>query len=369
MDSITSNLPAIVLVIAGIGLCVMLVMQAMQISQLRQRVDMLTRGVNGESLEGVLDAHLELVHQVSEDLDELTDRTASLETTARHHFARVGLVRFNPFPDTGGNQSFALAMLDESDDGFIVSSLHSRTGTRVYAKSITGGRADNTLSTEEADAVEMASSNRTAARPAVANRVVARPAPAPSRPAPAYRAPEPETELEQRPIPVARPVLPVAEPVVATPEPAPIEPEPVVEVVAGARAAEPEPQPEPAAAVQPVAGIEEETAAESASPWSTQEPAYAEPDEPAIAAAPAPRRGGFRSFLGALRPGGNVPQAEAESEETLPDVAEPAGSLLPAEGAERKVGEAGQSKVAAEVAPEPEYDPDRTGRRPSSIGR
>jgi hypothetical protein len=156
VDSITSNLGAIVLVLAGLCLVSMVVLQALQISRLRQRLDMLTRGSDGESLEAVLGAHLETVHQVGRDLDELTARTAVMESSARHHFARLGLVRFNPFPDTGGNQSFALALMDESEEGFVVSSLHSRTGTRIYAKAIAGGKADTSLSTEETEALDLA---------------------------------------------------------------------------------------------------------------------------------------------------------------------------------------------------------------------
>jgi hypothetical protein len=162
VDSITSNLAAIVLVLAGVCLVVMLVLQALQISQLKERLEMLTRGVDGESLESVLGAHLETVYQVGRDLDELTARTAVLESSGRHHFARMGLIRFNPFPDTGGNQSFALALLDESDEGFVVSSLHSRTGTRIYAKGIVAGKADIALSTEETDAMDAARSRRPA---------------------------------------------------------------------------------------------------------------------------------------------------------------------------------------------------------------
>ncbi len=161
MNSITDNLGPIVLVLAGLCLVLMLVLQAMRIGRLGQRLDMLTRGSDGESLEAVFDAHLETVHQVGRDLDELTARTAVLESSARHHFARLGLVRFNPFPDTGGNQSFALALLDESEEGFVVSSLHSRTGTRIYAKAIVGGKADTSLSTEESDAMGLARTRKT----------------------------------------------------------------------------------------------------------------------------------------------------------------------------------------------------------------
>ncbi|MGA3056844.1 MAG: DUF4446 family protein [Candidatus Limnocylindrales bacterium] len=165
MDSITSNLTAIALVLAGLCVVLMLVLQALQISRLRQRLDMLTRGSDGASLEGVIGAHLETVHQVGRDLDELTARTAVLESSARHHFARLGLVRFNPFPDTGGNQSFALALLDESESGFVVSSLHSRTATRIYAKAVMTGKAETSLSAEETEAMDLARA-RVPVRPA-----------------------------------------------------------------------------------------------------------------------------------------------------------------------------------------------------------
>ncbi len=88
----------------------------------------------------------------------LEERTAALEADGRHAFKRVGLVRFNPFEDTGGNQSFALALLDADDDGIVVSSLHSRGMTRIYAKAMSHGRPEATLSDEETEAVALARS-------------------------------------------------------------------------------------------------------------------------------------------------------------------------------------------------------------------
>ena len=79
-----------------------------------------------------------------------------LERDLKRAFSRVGLVRYNPFEDTGGNQSFALALLDEHGDGFVVSSLHTRNLTRVYAKGIKGGRSDAGVSDEEAEALRQA---------------------------------------------------------------------------------------------------------------------------------------------------------------------------------------------------------------------
>ena len=171
-DLISENLAAIVLVVAGLCLLASVMLQSLQVSRLRVRIDQLTGGVDGGDLEAVLGQHLETVHQVGRDLDELTARMAVVESSARHHFARAGLVRFNPFPDTGGNQSFALALMDESEDGVIISSLHSRTGTRIYAKAVGAGKAETSLSAEEQDAIDEARAKRPA-RPAAPPRSAA----------------------------------------------------------------------------------------------------------------------------------------------------------------------------------------------------
>ena len=96
--------------------------------RLGRRIDALTRGEEGKDLGEVLDAHLNKVFAVSNEVDELTVRTAVAEANLRRSFQRIGLVRFNPFEDTGGNQSFALALLDANGDGIVFSSLHTRGG-------------------------------------------------------------------------------------------------------------------------------------------------------------------------------------------------------------------------------------------------
>jgi hypothetical protein len=105
------------------------------------------------------------VFAVSRSLDEVDARSAAIEAASRRSIQRVGLVRFNPFEDTGGNQSFALALTDALGNGFVISSLHSRTGTRVYAKTIAGGRAESALSEEEGEALRQALATTPASRP------------------------------------------------------------------------------------------------------------------------------------------------------------------------------------------------------------
>jgi hypothetical protein len=146
-----------------IGLCVVVLILLVAVIALARRtrgldarLAGLTRGADGRSLEAVLDAHLEKVFAVARELDELAAKTAVLEGAQRRSFQRAGLVRYNPFEETGGNQSFALALLDATGDGWVLSSLHARSGTRVYAKSIKAGRADSGLSEEETAALKQA---------------------------------------------------------------------------------------------------------------------------------------------------------------------------------------------------------------------
>jgi hypothetical protein len=79
-----------------------------------------------------------------------------LEAVQKKAVQKTGLVRYNPFEDTGGNQSFAVALLDANGDGVVISSLHARQNTRVYAKAIAGGRSEAALSDEESEALRNA---------------------------------------------------------------------------------------------------------------------------------------------------------------------------------------------------------------------
>lgn len=165
---VTPNVGAAVvaLAIACLALIVLVVVLVRRTSRLDRRLRGLTRGAEGQSLESILDAHLDKVFAVARDLDDLTARSAILEATQGRAFQRIGLVRFNPFEDTGGNQSFALAVLDARGNGFVVSSLHARSGTRVYGKAVAGGTSESTLSAEEAEALRQALASEAGAAPA-----------------------------------------------------------------------------------------------------------------------------------------------------------------------------------------------------------
>jgi hypothetical protein len=142
--------------IGFVAVLVLLVLLVVRVRRLGRRIEQLTRGSEAGNLEAVLGQHLERVRRVSRDVDEVSARTTALERDVRQSLGRVGLVRYNPFDDTGGNQSFALAIVDAAGDGFIVNSLHARAGTRVYAKAVSGGKSEVALADEESEALRQA---------------------------------------------------------------------------------------------------------------------------------------------------------------------------------------------------------------------
>lgn len=117
----------------------------------------LTGDATDASLAETLDRHLDRVEAVDLRLGELDGQYRSLEARSRGSLQHLGIVRFNPFPDTGSDQSFAIALLNDRHGGVIISSLHARNGTRIFAKPIEAGRASHALSDEEAEALRIAS--------------------------------------------------------------------------------------------------------------------------------------------------------------------------------------------------------------------
>lgn len=87
-------------------------------------------------------------------IDNLQSNYDKLDKEGLSHIQKIGLVRFNPFKDTGGDQSFVLALVDGQDTGVVISSLHTRTGTRWYAKGVIRGKgAEYELSEDEEKAL------------------------------------------------------------------------------------------------------------------------------------------------------------------------------------------------------------------------
>lgn len=153
MTILLSNLS---LLIGGAAL-VMSVFLFLKTRKLSDRVEKLIAQTGGESIEETLFEHYDRFKKMESMLSALDNHHTATAMTATRSVHNVGMVRFNPFPgEIGGDQSFSIALLNGNETGIILTSLHSREGTRIYAKPVTNGSSEYNLSREEQHAIDEA---------------------------------------------------------------------------------------------------------------------------------------------------------------------------------------------------------------------
>ncbi|MBI3522110.1 MAG: DUF4446 family protein [Chloroflexi bacterium] len=155
LDERALSLAVIALALAVIGLAVWVALLQRSEARLRRRLRTMLR--DGDAgIDEVLERQLHRVDQLTGRMDALNALHRELDARGQRMLQRVGVVRFNPFSDTGGDQSFAIALLDTQGNGVVLSSLHGRADTRVFAKQVVQGRSRHQLSDEEQEAIRMA---------------------------------------------------------------------------------------------------------------------------------------------------------------------------------------------------------------------
>lgn len=135
---------------------VWIVLLEWRLFRLTRTLGMLLTGRGGADLELTLREFLSQLDTATEQIKRLDGRALQLETKMPFTIQHVGIVRFNPFVDRGGDQSFVVALLDDRSDGVVVSSLHSRNDSKLFAKPIVGGNSTYPLTDEEKEAIKRA---------------------------------------------------------------------------------------------------------------------------------------------------------------------------------------------------------------------
>lgn len=113
-------------------------------------------GEDGKSLEGTIKQNTGDILELSKLVENNKLNIDSLENKFTKSIQGIGVVRFNPFRESGGNHSFAIALIDENDDGVIISTLYARERTNVFAKRIKSGISELELTGEEKEALQKA---------------------------------------------------------------------------------------------------------------------------------------------------------------------------------------------------------------------
>ena len=149
------------LIVAVILLFILCIILFLKVARERKRYDIFmgTSRRPDYNLEMKIDAYFETAKAIEQEYGKLLDMVTDMDAIMSENIQKVGIIRYNPFDEMGGNLCFALALLDAKDNGVVLNSIHSRTGSFTYAKPIEMGVSTYVLSTEELQAIEMAQQN------------------------------------------------------------------------------------------------------------------------------------------------------------------------------------------------------------------
>lgn len=117
------------------------------------RTNQLVKGVTKGNLIKVLEAVKNTEKKNTKSISAVEKRVKGIEKDSLYNVQKVGLIRFNPFSETGGDHSFSLSLLDGKDDGLVITGLHTRERTRLYVKPVKKGKSNYELSKEEKKAI------------------------------------------------------------------------------------------------------------------------------------------------------------------------------------------------------------------------
>lgn len=114
---------------------------------------------NDVNMEKLLIDCVAKAESIDEKYAKIVEIVQDMQKNMQYCCQKVGIVRYNPFEEMGGNLCFAVAILDAENTGIVINGIHSRTGTFTYAKPVELGVSTYILSKEEQEAIDKAKNN------------------------------------------------------------------------------------------------------------------------------------------------------------------------------------------------------------------
>ena len=138
------------------ALIVLLIVNMNKTKKLNLRIEKFTTGKDAESLEEMITTRFSEIDHLKSKEKEISIKIAEIDDELTRAYEKVGIIKYDAFNEMGGKLSFALAMLDKSNNGFVINAMHSKDGCYTYIKEIVNGESFITLGNEEKQALEQA---------------------------------------------------------------------------------------------------------------------------------------------------------------------------------------------------------------------
>ena len=158
LDSVDPAYFLIGLMVVCVGLLIYIIVTRSRLKTVEKRLNRLTKGRNAKSLEEIIVERFEQIDELVRRGEERDRQIEEIEDNLLETFQKTGIVKYDAFNEMGGKLSFALALLDNNDTGFVINAMHSREGCYTYIKEIIKGESYIVLGDEEKEAVEIAKS-------------------------------------------------------------------------------------------------------------------------------------------------------------------------------------------------------------------
>ncbi len=127
-----------------------------KLTRMNKRYRKLMTGMDGSNIERLLMGHIDEVRETVQKMEVLETEYKRVDAMSQKAVQKVGVVRFSPFEEIGSDLSYAIALLDENNNGFVLSSIFTRDNSRTYVKPIEKLESSYALTTEERQAIEIA---------------------------------------------------------------------------------------------------------------------------------------------------------------------------------------------------------------------
>lgn len=155
------------LILIGVNFFIILLLFIMnlanrsKIKKLKSKYNKFMNGLSGASIEDVLNDCIDKVNGIADKNKDIEYQLNTIRRNMYYCIQKVGVIRYNAFDNVGSDLSFSIALLDNNDDGLVLSSLYSRDSSSTYAKPVTGGKSKYALSAEEIKAIDTARKTHT----------------------------------------------------------------------------------------------------------------------------------------------------------------------------------------------------------------
>lgn len=156
MDSL--QLSYIIMAILGLALVVIILLIMMivlfkRLSRLRRNYAKMMEGADQNNLEQLIIDQKQVLNRCTAQLNQHQLQLEGIESSIKQMSGKVGVIRYNAFGERGSDLSFSIAIMSEKQDGVVLTGIHNRDETYVYAKPITGGHSEYRLTPEEKEAI------------------------------------------------------------------------------------------------------------------------------------------------------------------------------------------------------------------------